>query len=285
MFGASKLDNCNKDRRVGYINNGPRRFNFEFKKEKVYICLKVTMSSLSIMNYHILVWKITGTWWYGSPEAAWFKFYRLLILLGIYVLYPFMVLMRLSESTDVSDIGAILYLMPTAMVGIKTWSLIRNKDEILELFDLMGKLDARIDREQHVDIVRRSIKGMGRVYRFLSCQYYGAVMLALSAALTSDDRQLLMKAFWSPVDYHKHIGAYYCIVGYQTLSHIFDCMIDTSLDSFAGTLYSVLASHLDVLGIRLKSLGFDGINGATQHKTATVAKLHECIGTHHLCLR
>lgn len=230
------------------------------------------------MNYHIMVWKITGTWWYGSPEASWFKFYRIFILLGIYVLYPFMVLMRLTESTDVSDIGAILYLMPTAMVGIKTWSLIRNKAEILELIELMAKLDSRLDRDaEHVCIVRRSIKEMGRVFRFLSCQYYGAVLLALSAALTSTDRQLLMKAFWSPVDYHKNIGAYYCIVAYQTLSHIFDCMIDTSLDSFAGTLYSILASHLDVLGIRLKSLGFQ--NGKPQ------AQLSECINTHYLCLR
>lgn len=236
------------------------------------------------MEYHILVWKITGTWWYGSPEAAWFKFYRWFILLGIYVLYPFMVLMRLTESSDVSDIGAILYLMPTAMVGIKTWSLIRNKDEILKLFELMGKLDARIERQEHVDIVRSSIKGMSRVYRFLSCQYYGAVMLALSAALTSDDRQLLMKAFWSPVDYHKNIAAYYCIVGYQTLSHIFDCMIDTSLDSFAGTLYSILASHLDILGIRLKSLGFDRTKD-TNLNANTETKLNECITTHFLCLK
>lgn len=235
------------------------------------------MASMDIMHYHVLVWKITGTWWYGSAEAWWFKFYRLLILAGIYVLYPFMVLMLLTESPDVSDIGAILYLMPTAMVGVKTWVLIRNKSDLLELFSLMGQLDKRIRSDEHHRIVGRSIVQMGKVFRLLSCQYYGAVMLALLAALTSTDRQLLMKAFWSPVDYHQHIGAYYIIVGYQTLAHIFDCLIDTSLDSFAGTLYSVLASHLDVLGIRLKSLGCDGQNGESE--------LNECIDTHHMCLR
>lgn len=235
------------------------------------------------MRYHIQVWKITGTWWFGSQEASWFKFYRVFILGGIYVLYPFMVLMRLTQSSEVSDIGEILYLMPTAMVGIKTWVLIRNKPQILELFKLMDRLDARIDCTAHSNIVDSSIKEISSVFRLLSCQYYGAVLMALAAALNSDDRQLLMKAFWSPVDYHQHLGAYYCIVGYQTLSHIFDCLIDTSLDSFAGTLYIILASHLDVLGIRLGSLGFaDQTNDIQQ---SCEKKLKECITTHYLCVR
>lgn len=253
------------------------------------------MQSRQVMDFHLRAWKMCGLW-HKSDDPRWYSVYASFVWGSCFLIFPCFIALQLFFAESISEFIRILLILPTAMVAIKGVLVIINHSKLLTLFDLMDRMDAAVQLDEHRAIVQTQINGSQFLLYLLSGEYVCSMAANLLIALLSTDRALLfaMPRFW-PFDYKNNDSMYYIVIGYQLVACSVIAFTSLSMDVYGLALYKILGAHVDVLGNKIAMVGHRSRiieqNGRRRRLSKTVWKklceqdLNDCIGYHNLCIR
>lgn len=253
------------------------------------------------MNYHVTTWKLVGLW-HWKEQPRFFTIYTIIATVFIYILFPLSIFLKLFFSNSIIETVDIILFFPTAMCGSKAYLIVRKRTEILEVFEMMKKLDEQITNEvfRH-KIQMRARQSQRFIYLLASMYYMSSISNFLSAVMNS--KRVLVWASWYPFDATSDVDVYHGVLIYQFVATLYMATIIQSIDVFGGSIYCVLGGHLELLGERMSALGkrleASPIIGATDKKQPIRGKqtkirselnecesvLQDCINVHHLCIK
>lgn len=252
------------------------------------------MKSCQVMDFHLRAWKMCGLW-HKTDDPRWYVVYASIVWVTCFVIFPCIIALQLFFAESLSEFIEILLILPTSMVAIKGVLIIINHSKLQTLFDLMDKMDAAVQRDEHRAIVQTQINGSQFLLYLLSGEYFCSMTANLLIALLSIDRALLfaMPRFW-PFDYKNNDTMYYFVIGYQLVACSVIAFTSLSMDVYGLALYKILGAHLDVLGNKIAMVGHrsrsieDGSHkrlSETEWMQLCEQDLNDCIDYHNLCIR
>lgn len=254
------------------------------------------------MNIHKQIWKVCGCWdWEGRP--AWYPLYALIIYIFFYILFPLGMFVQFFYTTNMYGKVEVLCIAFTCLCGIKLWLIMRKLPLILELFELMDKLDKQIVSDEFEAIIMNGV----RRAQFISAVgiiINGTASCVLYAARVFGYKQkILIWAFYVPFDYHNHEFRYQALLFYQFLATVWVALTHATMDAIGGSVYAVLEAHLEVLDLRMSRLGIDDDDNEMVEAANSTRKLldnkkrlqlkkiqncidiRKCVELHQLCIR
>lgn len=246
------------------------------------------------MKYHLVIWKICGLWnWEGRPQ--WYPAYSAVITLLFYVLFPLGMFVQLFFTTDIVQAIQTCMFLFTAMCGLKLYIVMRQRPLIFRIFNLMHKLDGFIGNDD--DTYRTTIAAGVRRAQFMNfsgatINFTTTTLLYLSKLIVNDGS--LIWQFYFPFDHQRSAYVYHSVLFYQFAATIWNALVHSSIDALGGSMYTVIGSHLDVLGKRASNLGveqskpmyFNNVSDFIRIKRMQLKNekdLIKCIETHKLC--
>lgn len=257
--------------------------------------------SFQSMKYHIILWKVCG-WWDWPERPVWYRAYGLSISLLFYILFPLgMIVHLVTSTTGVSEAIQTMLFMFTALCGIKIWIVMRQKPMIRSIFQMMETLDEQIANDEHRHVMANGIRRARVVNIILWVTYFVCLCLLYLDKMIENNGSLMWSSY-VPFDYHRNKFKYHVVMIYQFLGTMYSALVHATVDSLGGSMYSVIGSHLDLLGKRLANLGVvettvagaDGLQTVRRkiifQKEVKVAQrqcereLSECVKTHLLCV-
>lgn len=260
-----------------------------------------TSQSFQSMKYHIIIWKICG-WWDWPERPVWYRAYGLSISLFFFILFPLgMIIHLVTSTTDVFDAIHTMLFLFSALCGIKIWIVMRQKPLLRRIFDMMDTLDKEINTDEHRRTIATGVQRARTVNIVLCYTYYICVSLLYLDKLIENDGNL-MWSFYVPFEYQHSKLVFHSVMFYQFVATMYSAIVHSSVDALGGSMYSVIGSHLDLLGKRLASLGVvasasDGqmvrkknVFQNADRKAVEAARkqcereLSECVKTHLLCV-
>lgn len=247
--------------------------------------------SIQSMKYHLIIWKICGMWnWDGRPK--WYPAYSTAIFILFYIAFPLGMFVQLFFSTDVVQAIQTFMFLFTALCGLKLYIVMRQRPLIFRIFNLMDKLDSDISTDTYratikVGVQRAQLMNFAGFFINNSC----TILLYLSK-LIANDRTLIWQ-FYFPFDHRQNSYIFHTVLFYQFLATVWNALVHSSIDALGGSMYTVIGSHLDVLGKRLANLGVDQnrmyfinaaqINQLKKNHIQNEIELIKCVETHKLC--
>lgn len=250
------------------------------------------MLSRKLIYYHTLSWKISGIW-HWPDEPMWYTVYSYSLLILCTIIFPVTMVVQLFFTRQLNVILEIFTILPTAFAGLKLCLMIRDRQLIIALFDLLSKLDAQVHSSESL-----SPGTYGHEWFPVKLRLFYLITSASYVVLPflSDERILVWNA-WFPFDYCDYSSlsstiAYYVIVLFQSVSTFYIAFTLSSTDIFAACVYNILASHLKLLCSRLSAIGWlDAPNDRRrQHLSKTQQRqcelqFRDCIALHFDCIR
>lgn len=253
--------------------------------------------SQKLMNHHFISWKVVGLWPSTNERSQLYTAYSALITALFYIIFPLSMFLKLFFSNDIFEIVDIILFLPTAMAGLKAYLIVRKRSDILDLFEMMGKLDKQIDdghNEFGRHTIHRRIRQSQRIIYTLACLYYTSTLCDYLSALMNSER-ILVWVSWYPFDPTARLEVYHGLLIYQFVATFYLATIIQSIDVFGGSIYCILGGHLEVLGARMEALGRrrqDIVRKWPPQRQSVQDQLKECesmlsdcIDVHHLCVR
>lgn len=125
------------------------------------------------------------------------------------------------------------------------------------------------------------MQGSALLVRILSCFYYSTVVASFAVAYLSDERRFMWHSYY-PIDYQHSVAKYYALLLFQLISSFLVSFIYSSLDLYAAALYRVLGAHIDVLRMRLESLGETSPND--NRSGEDIRDVAACTDYHNMCI-
>lgn len=251
--------------------------------------------SYKITQHHMKVWKVCGIW-HWPEEPIWYTIYCWLVVCGIYIPFPLFITMELFFSKNIYEAADAFLYLPTALAGFKGMLVVYNRKVILEMFEFCDALD-ELQMSISEEYRQPMKKGIFRSKFFsgmVICFYYSCLSLNLLKAIVSDDHSLMWASWW-PMEYRQDNFGWYCAVFFQFVATTYMVTIFSTIDVFGGTIYSILAAHLDVIGQRLGRIGhspeeqafewFENTSIARRYKVDNETELNKCVEAHHICTK
>lgn len=151
-------------------------------------------------------------------------------------------------------------------------------------------MDDCLELDGHRTMIQQQVNESNRLVTFFQFNYY-IVVVAHFVSVLYFGMELMWPA-WFPVDYANSRFWFYIVSFYQLVASFFNAYVFTSIDLFAIVLYKLFGAHLDVLAMRLASVGhweFRAENkrekSIEQQRLITDMELRKCIKYHILCSR
>lgn len=250
--------------------------------------------SFQSLKYHIFIWKFCGFWDLdgGVARPLWYRVYGLCIAIVFFVCFPLGMFIQLFLLDNIDEVIQTLLFFLTAMSGLKIWLVtVYHKPKILHLFSLMERLDEYIGKDvQHQETIKKGVQRAIFFNKFEFGLYFStSTALWLDPLMQSD--KILIWLFWFPFDFKMNEFVYQTVLFYQYLGTAFAAAVHSTIDSIAAGMYSVVGSHLDVLGQRMSNLGKNRhedqkINTPKylEWQKSCEKELKECVLVHQLCV-
>lgn len=254
------------------------------------------------MNHHVITWKLVGLW-YWKEQPRFYTIYTIFATIFFYILFPLLMFLKLFFSNNMFEIVDIILFLPTAMGGTKAFLIVRKRIEILEVLEMMKKLDEQITNEMFRRKIQLRIRQSQRFIYVLCFVYYTSTVCDYLSALMNSKR-ILVWVSWYPFDATASLEVYHGILIYQLVATLYMATIIQSIDVFGGSIYCILGGHLEVLSDRMLSLGKrkealefrllgidgkhqngDGRKRIRQNLKECESMLNDCINIHHLCVK
>lgn len=249
--------------------------------------------SVKALRNHILIWKLFGCWDLdGEARPMWYRMHSFFIIIVFFICFPLGLFIPLFRTGNMEEfIQTVLFLL-TAMCGLRIWLVtVHHKPTIFHLFRLMDCLDAYIGEDvRHQEIIKKGVQRATFYNKFDLCLYLCSSCILYTDALMKSNHALIWM-YWVPFDYKKNEIVYHTVLFYQFLGTLFVATINPTIDSLAAAMYSVVESHLDVLGQRMANLGKNRredqmINTPKylEWQKSCEKELKECVLIHQLCV-
>lgn len=194
---------------------------------------------------------------------------------------------------NIDEVIQTLLFFLSAMSGLKIWLVtVYNKPKILNLFSLMDQLDENIGNNvYHQETIKKGVQRAIFFNKFAIGLYFSSSTALWLDPLMQSDR-ILIWLFWLPFDFKMNEIVYQTVLFYQYLGTLFAATVHSTIDSMAAGMYSVVGSHLDVLGQRMSNLGKNRhedqkINTPKylEWQISCEKELKECVLVHQLCVQ
>lgn len=212
------------------------------------------IESIHSLKYHMLIWRLSGSWPINPGNSIISTVYSALIAIPFFIVFPLGITIQLFRINDISEfVQTLVFLLP-ALIGIKM-SLVQSQRKLLRrIFAMMSSLDEQVQTVEYERIRNKGVKEAISVHTVLFITYFTTALFLFMATALGSNREL-MWAFWLPFDHRKSALIYYAMLAYQCMATMFVGTVNSSLDSFGSSMYSMLVCHLEILGLRMQSLG------------------------------
>lgn len=212
------------------------------------------MRSIRSMDNHLIIWRVAGAWPWHSDYPIASGIYSLIMCTLFFVLFPLGMIIKLFLIDDVSEFVQTAVFLMTALCGIKMQFIQRDRHVVRRLFAMMDQMDEQIDTVEFASIRDKGVREASFFNKLLGATYYTTCVFLYTAVLLNPE-PVLIWSFWLPFDYRQSKLVYHAVLLYQIIGTTFAGMVNSSLDAYGGSMYSVLGSHLEVLGLRMQQLG------------------------------
>lgn len=191
-------------------------------------------------------------------------------------------LLKLIFVSSIKDVIETLMVCSTcALASVKGVIVMSKKRKLLELFSILDQLDvAGIRTDDHRKMIELAIRESRSLIYLLCCCYYFGVCSAFVFCLMGNEPKLLWPAWFPFIPYEDGDRVFYVLLVYQYICSMFAALIDSSLDVYGSALNKTLGAHLDVLGMRLRSLGEQ-----KSDPPQLDAELNECVEYYSICIK
>lgn len=247
--------------------------------------------SVQSLRNHILIWKLFGFWDLdGEARPLWYRAYGFCISIVFCFCFPLGMFIKLFLLDNIEEFLQTLLFFLTSLIYLKMWLVtVYHKAKIFHLFSLMDRLDSYIgEDERHQETIKKAVKRATffNTFEFSLCSA-SSTTLWIDALMKSD----LIWLYWLPFDYKMSEIVYQTVLFYQYLGTVFNAIMHSTIDSIAAGMYSVVESHLNVLGQRMENLGKNRredqkINTPKylEWQKSCETELKECVLIHQLCV-
>lgn len=209
--------------------------------------------SIKPLKLHVQLWKMFGIWhWPGQPLK--YTIYSVCLITIIGIIYPFFFIMRLIYAKDLNDIIEAFSFLPTSLIGVRLWVLLRKKTSILRILKLSKQMVQQVAMGDEQAVNNQSDRLCYNLLRAVLIIYNSTTVLFYVDGLIADYPKLLC-AIWFPYEFKDRNVLYHLTIFGQFLIGVFLGSTLATLDTFGATMYQFLQGHLHILGMRLQALG------------------------------
>lgn len=245
------------------------------------------MRSFAVVEKHIWVYKIFGLWPPDHP-SAWYSLFSALAIGLVYVGFP----VTLGASVMFVDsmnrvVDNLVMTSSLVMAGVKGINVFLNKSNLKELFKMLDYLDSRIKTKAEEQTFEPIFDECHKLLKMFMTAYLVAWSCLTLQIFWSDTDQILWSStLFYPFESLKTPPIYFSVLVFQCFSNFCICVVDASADTYGVVLNHILGGHIDVLGSRLRNLGYnDNVKKSTEQELALNKELIECVKTYEVCIR
>lgn len=250
------------------------------------------MLSMEAMKFHIFVWKICGIW--PHNQSRWYPIYAFFLFGFLFVIFPSCMVLNLIWVDNLNQVIETLLICSTCVLAsIKGFFVLLNQHKLRKLFEIIEKMDTHVHTDEHRNVIKITVKECRRLIFLASGLYYGGVNSSFIISFLGSERALMWPSWYPFINYQNSIIIFFVLSIYQYVASLFVALMDSTVDIYGSALNKILGAHLDVLGIRLKSLGVE-----VQNEKGDAAHIHsdnnnrkwekelsECVDYHNLCIK
>lgn len=234
-------------------------------------------------RFHYTVWRVTGIWLRDSDPLVLRLIAYAVQLISLFT-FNFLMLLSLGTARTMDEtIETLLPSTTTVVLSIKAVLLMRQRSLLMQLFALIGRLEASVRGNAVEEMyLRRQRRNYLRLLVCMTCGCFGSILWVFGQAVLSSRRRLMWRS-WFPFDW---MGAespqlHRWAVGFQIVCNLHIGLLYASMDTFGPLMFGTLSAFLDVLADRLRRLG----TGAKAGGEANVRELIACVRYHNTCLQ
>lgn len=252
--------------------------------------------SEQVMQQHVAIWRFLGFWPLPSDRFYHYIFFGYMRLTCI-ILFPLGMILAIPEAKDVDELTNVL--MPVTvgfLASAKSLCIIYNNSRIKRLFGIMHQLDSTEaiggpeDAREEQNILNDALKlAKGMMNYWLTINILCAIASMLRVLIFTDGEIAWPSVY--PWSWNDNYYVYLATVIMQFAYTLFYGAC--TLELYGPAAYILLSAYLQVLGLRLRSLGyskdglrrFDELVPSIESKLARELELIECIKYYETCLR
>lgn len=259
------------------------------------------MDSLKVLKYHIMIFKFFGLWPSENP-SIWSRLYSFFVITVILIGFPGTLIASMLFVNSLQQIVDILVITSSlAMAGIKGVNVFYQKRKLIEIFKIIEKLDQDCEFDIEQKYFKDIFKESKLVFRFFMCAYLVACsFLGTQSVMSKRGQGLWSSTSLFPFKFAENETLFFIVLIHQGISNFCIVIIDATVDTYAVILSNILGGHVEVLGLRLRSLcDADDMNGlwiklkSQEKKTKwiddfnvqCIDRLRNCVEKYQMCLR
>lgn len=256
------------------------------------------MDSLKVLKYHVNIFKVFGLW-PTQTTSIWYTFYSYAVIILILIGFPGTLLVSVIFVNSLNQIVDNLVITSSlAMAGLKGINVLIQRKNIRKLFVIIQRLDAECDSSKinFFDDIFKESKILLKLFMYAYLLAY--TCLGSQSVWSKKGQGLWSSTYFLPFQFADNQLLYNIVFVHQAISNCIICIIDAAVDTYGVILCHILGGHIDVLGSRLKSLGYypkctntnrivndievkmDKRNG----QIICIDELRKCVKTYETCL-
>lgn len=252
--------------------------------------------SEQVMQQHVAIWRFLGFWPLPSDRFYHNIFFAYMRLTCI-ILFPLGMILAIPEAKDVDELTNVLMPVTVGFLSsAKSICIIQNNSRIKRLFDIMRQLDSteaiggpKDARKEQQILNKAMIFAKGMMNYWLTINILCAIASMLRVLFFTDGEIAWPSVY--PWSWKDNYYVYLATVIMQFAYTLFYAAC--TLELYGPAAYILLSAYLQVLGLRLSSLGYskDGrrrieeFSRSLESKLAREIELIESIKYYEICLR
>lgn len=216
------------------------------------------MDSLELLRNHINTFKLFGLWpYFQLKPSLWYRLWSFITFITIGILFTLSLILSVFYSSSVDKIVDNLIITSSVVVVIlKGINLFVNKSKLLELFQLLHRIDSQIHEEKHLSkfsIIFRDCRYLYTAYLYTFMPT--VIMLIFQVIFSRPERRMWNSTYLYPYDWAKDPYAYYGGIVFQGISNCCVCYFAISVDTYGIILIKILEGYVEILCDRVQKLG------------------------------
>lgn len=235
----------------------------------------IVKDHLHKVSRNILIFlRVFGMWPTENPSPI-YILYGQTIVLVFSLIYTALMVIQLFNLRDMKNSTEALYMTLTEVALVI--KILNFMIRIVEMQAMLRSAEEFLLEDEKEEKLLRSY--VGKFFK-ISIFYYLAAFYASSsadvAAALGDSNDLPFSAWYPYFDWEHNNRHFWILFVYQAVGMFITAMVNVSLELFAAMLMTMNSFQMEVLGIRLRRLGFmDGeANNNPRFSSAELKEVH-----------
>lgn len=259
------------------------------------------MDSLKVLKYHVIIFKLFGLWPSENP-SIWSRLHSFFVITVIFIGFPGTLFLSMTFVSSLQQVVDILVITSSlAMAGIKGVNVFYQKWKLIEIFKIIKELDRDCDYDIEKKYFTDIFKESKLLFRLFMWAYLLAwTFLGLQSVGSKRGQGLWLSTSLFPFKFAEDKTLFYIVLVHQGISNFCICIIDATVDTYAVILSHILGGHVEVLGLRLRSVcDVNDMNGLSKEPKSKeedtkwtvnfdllcIDRLRRCVEKYQMCLR